>query len=130
MSKLNIKQKILFLLVVLFTGTGLVAQNGSREEFIDPPDEIPTLDLKEILGPEHLKVWATTGALNLRITNQSFGEVEIQVYDISGRIVISEKKLKTDSQFDFQYDSSFLPSSIYIVRIGQVKDLVSKKLYL
>ena len=126
-----INPKVLCILVVLFTGTGLLAQNGFREEFIEPPIENPSpSSLDEILGFDNLKIFFVSGILNLNFTNNSYGEVVIQIFDMSGKEIVKKKEEKRNSQFSFQHDSSALPKSLYIVRLTLDKSQTSRKVYL
>lgn len=131
MSKLNLSQKVLCILMFLFVGTGLMAQSSLRDQVDDPiiDDPVPS-SLDEILGFENLKVYTNYYSIRVNFTNQSNELVQVQVYDIAGREIVNKKLQKTNSQFNFQYDSSHLPRSIYIVRLTQGKTLASKKVYL
>ena len=79
---------------------------------------------------EYIMIWPNPAASDLRILmyNKMYGEIEINIIDMSGRMVNSYKVFKYDQTFDYIINIDNLDHGIYMVQLIQGNRVITKYL--
>jgi len=64
----------------------------------------------------------------VRIDNNILGLVEIQVLDLSGRILVNQRRFKTAASAEYAVDLSELTAGIYMLQVRQGSDCTTKRI--
>lgn len=77
-----------------------------------------------------LNVYYSAGECNVRFQKPADDNVNIKIYDISGRLIMSDIAMSSETNIDRKYSLSGLENGIYILQVYSEKQILSKKFYL
>ena len=123
---------LLAISIVSFSSYTLIAQSKGdlKIDVVDPNEDVPLAIDDQKVKFDELKIYSSNGELKISFTNDLQGKVLFQLYDITGRKLSSEEKIKSNSKMEYSSNISSLPHSFYIVRLTQGNKQSSKKIYL
>ena len=78
----------------------------------------------------YVKFYSEQGNVVLSFINKTNKPVDINIYDITGSLVLSDKVTTNDINVRKEYDITLFPKGIYIVQLGNGNTISSHKFYL
>ena len=88
------------------------------------------LGTPETLALSQLTIYPNPATANfhLKLSNNYRGNVQLQLFDLTGRLIQKQEFRKTETQLQSSINVANLPTGMYLLRVQQGKKMVMQKL--
>lgn len=127
----NLKAVILTLSFAVITSAGF-AQLDQNDPDNDNGGGIETAveNITNNVDFDKLVFFNNSGTPTLQFTNNTELNVAINIYDVSGKLIISDNALSAEKDFNRNYASKQLSHGIYVVQLKAGNNIKTHKFYL
>ena len=110
-------------------GAGWIYDTNSDDQYLVKIDQglfIPTIN-PGFKNKGQLLVFPNPGnaSINYHLNVQKAGQLQINIFDVTGRLVFTQQKDKTDHQIEMQLDTGLLPEGLYFLQSTVDGELIS-----